>query len=320
MVDFDLALFDVIFICLLFGIPIVLFIVSMFFYHTRRTGIINKLNYSRYSSKGISINNKNLFIEYNHMWRLIKNIEHATLNVLNLCKKEKDEKISGFLDGIIDEIKSAGRSKSRLAFKGHATRLLYMHRTLKRIQHLFSSTDGVGIPKETPEFTYLRNLIDCIDEYIFREHVEYLEVNASDYIEARIDPTIMLFNNKTLAASILFTCFSIIQIVYSALIPVSLLISHTPNTTIIGALYGACLTIASSINAFCKFKEKWVQYHELRDKLLIERNIYISDYSHKDYVHFVEACEKIISREHKNLTEVLSNVDTPAKRKPEESD
>ena len=311
---FGYDFFDLVFIVLLFGIPIILSVFSLIFYYKRRLGLINKLDYSRYSSKEINryIRDKNLFVEYNHMWRLIKNVEHATLNIINECKVERDIESDSYLRGIIDEIKTAERDRRKLLFRRNSTKLLYMHRTLNRIQHLYLSSSEEC--KANPEFIYLHNLIQHIDKYMYHEHEDFLEVNASDYIEARIDPTIMYYNDKTLSAAILFTCFSIVQIIYSALIPVSLLISNTAYTTVIGALYGAFLTITSSINAFCKFKERWIQYHELRDKLLTERNLYISDYSHKDYVHFVDSCEKIISLEHKNLTEFLSGHDIQPER------
>jgi len=282
--------------------------------------MIKKLNFSQYSSSGIRryLNNKNLFVEYNHLWRFIRNIEHATMSV---SQREKSLEplspvVASILEGITDEIRDVRRNRLRLLFRGYSTKILYMHRSLKRIQHLFRSSEGIDINKW--EFTYLRNLVDYIDRYVYDEERYFDKLDVNEYIEERIDPTIIYFNDKTLSASILFMCFSIVQIVFSALIPVALLIpADTDNTTIVGALYGALLTISSGIIALCKFKEKWIQYHELRDKLFKERNVYISDLSRKDrdYAEFVNVCEKIISLEHKNLTEFLSNIDTPAKKK-----
>ena len=136
------------------------------------------------------------------------------------------------------------------------------------------------------------------------------------YIKYRVDPTIKCYNGKAIFSSILFTCLAIIQIVYSALVPVSLMITtKDANSKLIGAAFGAFVTIASGVSVFCKFKEKWLQHLELRDKLFSKRNrflIRVSRGGELDYDRaqdFIGDCEEIISLEHKNLAAALSKID-----------
>ena len=140
------------------------------------------------------------------------------------------------------------------------------------------------------------------------------------YIKDRVDPTIACYSSKATASATFYTCFMILQITYSALVPVFLLIpeGYVP-AKIIGALLGAFVSVASGVSATCKFKEKWLQYLGLRDKLFAERSMYIAGNIYEGRgpwgaskdgpINFVEKCEDIIALEYRNLADNLSKVD-----------
>ncbi|MCL2300492.1 MAG: SLATT domain-containing protein [Firmicutes bacterium] len=141
-----------------------------------------------------------------------------------------------------------------------------------------------------------------------------------DYILTRVDPTIVSFNGKATTSAVFNTCLSILQILYSAMIPLVLLMPEvsTGRAVITGAVLGALVTAACAVNAVCKFKEKWIQYLGLRNRLFAERSLYMASGVYRkdlwrrkdgqDY-NFVELCENIIAMEYRNLADNLDNAD-----------
>ena len=144
---------------------------------------------------------------------------------------------------------------------------------------------------------------------------------GANYIRERIDPTIERYSNKATAFSIYHTCFTILQITYSAMIALVLMISEVPGepnlTKIFSAILGAAVTVASGIGAACKFKERWLQYLDLRDKLFAERSVFLCAQIYDGLwrgekngakYNFVEKCECVIALECRNLAD---NLNTP---------
>jgi len=136
------------------------------------------------------------------------------------------------------------------------------------------------------------------------------------YLRDRVDPTIEGYHSKATACSACFTCLTILQITWSAMIAAVLLITEEPGgpayTKVFSAVLSAAVATAGGVNAACKFRERWLQYLGLRDRLFAERNIFTAGgvYSGlwrtgKDGTkrNFVEACEQIVALEYKNLAE-----------------
>ena len=144
-------------------------------------------------------------------------------------------------------------------------------------------------------------------------HNELMSVH--EYIKTRVDPTIITYNSNAVSSSIFYTCFMALQIVYAAMIPLVLLaVGEGAQARVLGAVLGALVMAASAVNATCKFKEKWVQYLGLRDRLFAERSLYMASGVYRkdlwrrkngyDY-NFVELCENIIALEYRNLSDKL---------------
>jgi len=143
------------------------------------------------------------------------------------------------------------------------------------------------------------------------------------YMKNRIDPTIMGYSSKATTSSIFYTCITVLQITYSAMIPIVIFFPTNTNSFVVSqlgkdaaiAIIGGLVTIASGISAACKFKEKWLQYLGLRDMLFAERSLFTAgavyqglwryDNDESKY-NFVEKCESIIALEYRNLAENLS--------------
>ncbi|MCL2300494.1 MAG: DUF4231 domain-containing protein [Firmicutes bacterium] len=147
---------------------------------------------------------------------------------------------------------------------------------------------------------------------------------ASSYVRGRVDPTIQSYSSRATAFSIYHICFTIMQLTYSAMIAVVLAITDSPGipgtTKIFSAVLGAAVSILSGIKEACKFKERWLQYLDLRDKLFAERSIFLCAQIYQGVWrsgedgarhNFVEKCEGIIALECRNLSDNLN--------KPEES-
>jgi hypothetical protein len=144
--------------------------------------------------------------------------------------------------------------------------------------------------------------------------------SVQDYIATRVDPTIVSYSGKATACAVFYTCLSVLQITYAAMIPLVLLIAdNTGNRAVLtGAVLGTLVTIAGAVNATCRFKEKWMQYLGLRDRLFAERSLYMASgvymkdlWRRKDGYdyNFVELCENIIALEYRNLADNLDNSD-----------
>jgi len=139
-------------------------------------------------------------------------------------------------------------------------------------------------------------------------------LSVHEYIKTRVDPTIVTYNSNAVSSSIFYTCFTALQIVYAAMIPIVLLAGQGDAARVLGAVLGALVMAACTVNATCKFKEKWVQYLGLRDRLFAERSLYMASGVYRkdlwrrkngyDY-NFVELCENIIALEYRNLSDKL---------------
>ena len=148
----------------------------------------------------------------------------------------------------------------------------------------------------------------------FRTLLQGEVLSVQDYIKTRVDPTIITYNSNAVASSVFYTCFTVLQIVYAAMIPVVLLTDQGPRVNLFGAALGALVTAACAVNATCRFKEKWVQYLGLRDRLFAERSLYMASGVYRkdlwrrkngyDY-NFVELCENIIALEYRSLADKL---------------
>jgi len=136
------------------------------------------------------------------------------------------------------------------------------------------------------------------------------------YLRDRVDPTIESYHSKATVCSISFTCLTILQIAWSAMIAVVLLISEVPGepsyTKVFSAVLSAAVATVSGVNASCKFRERWLQYLGLRDRLFAERNIFTAGGMYNGLWrnvkggprrNFVEACERIVAMEYKRLAE-----------------
>ena len=136
------------------------------------------------------------------------------------------------------------------------------------------------------------------------------------YLRDRVDPTIEGYHSKATACSVCFTCLTILQITWSAMIAVVLLITEEPGepayTKVFSAVLSAAVAAVSGINAACKFRDRWLQYLGLRDRLFAERNIFIAGGIYDGLwrcakggakCNFVDTCERIIAMEYKNLAE-----------------
>ena len=156
----------------------------------------------------------------------------------------------------------------------------------------------------------------------------YESCPASSYVKGRIDPTIMTYSSKATAFSIYNICFIILQITYSAMIAVVLTITESPGvpnaTKIFSAVLGAAVSILSGIKAACKFKERWLQYLDLRDKLFAERSIFLCSGVYQGLwrggqdgakQNFVEKCEGIIALECRNLSDNLNKPEEAASQR-----
>jgi len=142
------------------------------------------------------------------------------------------------------------------------------------------------------------------------------------YLRDRVDPTIESYHSKATVSSACFTCLTILQITWSAMIAVVLLISEAPGepgyTKVFSALLSAAVATVSGVNAACKFRERWLQYLGLRDKLFAERNIFTAGGIYKGLWrgangkkrNFVEACERIVALEYRNLAQHPQDADS----------
>ena len=157
-------------------------------------------------------------------------------------------------------------------------------------------------------------LIQAIEPMVSRR--EPLSFAGEAYLRDRVDPTIESYHSKATVSSACFTCLTILQITWSAMIAVVLLISEAPGepsyTKVFSAVLSAAVATVSGVNASCKFRERWLQYLGLRDKLFAERNIFTAGGVYNGLWrsvkggprrNFVEACERIVAMEYKNLAE-----------------
>lgn len=99
----------------------------------------------------------------------------------------------------------------------------------------------------------------------------------------------------------------------SAMIAVVLLISEEPGEPSYTKVFSAGVATMSGVNATCKFRERWLQYLGLRDRLFAERNVFTAGQVYnglwrggKDGKrrNFVEACERIVAMEYRHLAEL----------------
>ena len=136
------------------------------------------------------------------------------------------------------------------------------------------------------------------------------------YLRERVDPTIESYHSRATACAAAFTCLTILQITWSAMVAVVLLLTEEPGepayTKVFSALLSAAVATVSGVNAACKFRERWLQYLGLRDKLFAERNIFTAGGVYKGLWragadgkkrNFVETCERIVALEYKRLAE-----------------
>jgi len=139
---------------------------------------------------------------------------------------------------------------------------------------------------------------------------------GEDYLRDRVDPTIESYHSKATVCAASFTCLTILQITWSAMIAVVLLLTEEPGepsyTKAFSALLSAAVATVSGVNAACKFRERWLQYLGLRDKLFAERNIFTAggmysglwrSFNGGARSNFVETCERIVALEYKRLAE-----------------
>ena len=144
------------------------------------------------------------------------------------------------------------------------------------------------------------------------------------YLRERVDPAIGSYHSKATACSVSFTCLTVLQITWSAMIAVALLLTEEPGepsyTKAFSAVLSAAVATVSGVNAACKFRERWLQYLDLRDKLFAERSMFLCAGVYqglwrrgKDGArhNLVEKCEGIIALECRNLSDNLN--------KPEEA-
>jgi len=179
------------------------------------------------------------------------------------------------------------------------------------------------IKKETRSTRELQRLIAELDGGEKKSPGKLLgdEVaSVHEYIKVRVDPAIAGYSSKATTSAIFHTCFSLLQIIYSAMIPLVLLVPENAgkHDKITSAILGALVTVVSTISATCKFKEKWIQYLGLRDRLFAERSMYMASGVYKkdlwrrkdgyDY-NFVELCENIMALEYRNLADNMDNSD-----------
>jgi len=176
----------------------------------------------------------------------------------------------------------------------------------------------LGTPKDR-RTRELRKLIEELSEGggetpPYRKLLNNEMMSVHDYIKTRVDPTIVCYSSSAVAACVFYTCFTVLQIVYATMIPIVLLAGRGEYAILLGAVLGALVTAFSTVNATCRFKEKWVQYLGLRDRLFAERSLYLASGVYRkdlwrrkngfDY-NFVELCENIIALEYRNLSDKL---------------
>jgi len=136
------------------------------------------------------------------------------------------------------------------------------------------------------------------------------------YLRERVDPTIESYHSRATACAVCYTCLTVLQITWSAMIAVVLLLAEEPGepsyTKVFSALLSAAVATVSGVNAACKFRERWLQYLGLRDKLFAERNIFTAGGVYSGLWragadgkkrNFVETCERIVALEYKRLAE-----------------
>jgi len=179
------------------------------------------------------------------------------------------------------------------------------------------------IKKETRATRELQRLIaelDGRDKQTVNKLLGEEAASVHEYIKIRVDPAIAGYNSKATACAVFYTCFTILQITYAAMIPLVLLTpgSQGDRAVITGAVLGALVTAAVAVNTACKFKEKWMQYLGLRDRLFAERSLYMASGVYKKDLwrrrdgcdfNFVELCENIIALEYRNLADSMDNSD-----------
>ena len=179
------------------------------------------------------------------------------------------------------------------------------------------------IKKDTRASRELQRLIAELDGHDKKEAGRLLGDETAcvhEYIKVRVDPAIAGYNSKATVCASFSTCFTVLQITYAAMIPLVLLAPGTDGARalITGAVLGALVTVAVAISAACKFKEKWMQYLGLRDRLFAERSLYMASGVYKKDLwrrkdgydfNFVELCENIIAMEYRNLADNMDNSD-----------
>ena len=139
---------------------------------------------------------------------------------------------------------------------------------------------------------------------------------GESYLRGRVDPAIEGYHNGAAACAACHTCLTVLQITWSAMIAAVLLITEQPGepgyTKVFSAVLSAAVAAASGVNAACKFRERWLQYLALRDKLFAERSVFMSGQIYEGLWrggkngarrNFVETCERIIALEYLSLAE-----------------
>jgi len=181
------------------------------------------------------------------------------------------------------------------------------------------------IKKDTRSARELQRLIEELsgrdgDNNSFGKLLGDEATSVQTYIKTRVDPAIASYNSKATASAVFHTGLSILQITYAAMIPLVLLApgADSNHAKVIGAVLGALVTAAGAVSAACKFKERWMQYLGLRDRLFAERSLYMASGVYKKDLwrrkdgyeyNFVELCENIIALEYRNLAENMDNSD-----------
>ncbi|MCL2253040.1 MAG: SLATT domain-containing protein [Lachnospiraceae bacterium] len=306
--------YDILFIVLLLGIPLVLFGVSFILYMQKKKRIRRIIDFANDYVKGnedVKEEKDDSHNECDQLWNTILDIENVVNGIIKEIENTREDDISRikyYLESICGIVNEARQVKESGELDGEKDVIVidYIFRFLIRIEHAIRCIKKIEKNGAAPD--YLDSLVIIIKS-VNNKYLNNDEVSIKSYIQNRVDPAIRYYNEKMIISSMMFNCLSIMQIIYSALIPVSLMISDSNNSSIVGAIYGASLTITSGINVFGKFKEKLLQYHDLRDKLFIERNLYIAGRAYK-YVEFVDICENIMRLEHKNIVDFLSDIET----------
>ena len=135
-------------------------------------------------------------------------------------------------------------------------------------------------------------------------------VDIEQYKEQRLNPQIAYYDQKAIQNQKLFHLLSVVDLILTALVPVTSLYSYN----LITALLGAGATIASGVLLLYKHKDLWTKYRIICETLKsheiqFDNHIGVySLYSENDPAKlFIENCEKIMSDDHVDWQSLYSN-------------